>query len=233
MTPSAISPDLGRLLRGADPETNCDRDLRVGLGRGDEIGQAGRQVLALAGRADGRDDVDEAPGDGADAGAALGRRGRGEQRHQCQSGGGEGVPYVLGLAQRQVGHDRPGGAGGGGAARELDGAAVGQNHVRVGHQDHRHAIRHRGADLQSRIHRRPLSQGGGRSGVNRRSISERIGERDPQLDQVGTGIDVSSGDRQRRLPIGKASHHVGHQRSPALVPRRLKRRPDPLYPSSS
>ena len=41
------------------------------------------------------------------------RRGRRrDQRHHRQPGVGEGVADVLGLAQRQVGDDRPGGAGG-------------------------------------------------------------------------------------------------------------------------
>ena len=38
ITPSAISPDLGGLLRRADPEADRDRDLRLGLGRGDQLG---------------------------------------------------------------------------------------------------------------------------------------------------------------------------------------------------
>ena len=113
ITPSATSPDLGRLLRGADPEADRDRDLRLRLGRGDQLGQLRRQLVPLAGGADGGDDVDEARARRRRCAARRsGERGRGDQRHQRQARRRRARrAIVLGLLERQVGDDRAGGPG--------------------------------------------------------------------------------------------------------------------------
>ena len=106
ITPSAISPDLRGLLGGADPEADRDRDLGLGLGRGDQVGQLGGQLARSPVVPDGRDDVDEAAGDGADprrgarpgvVGATSGTRAR--------PGGGEGLADLL-APRRAAGRGR-------------------------------------------------------------------------------------------------------------------------------
>src|ERR1041384_5532435 len=72
--------DFGRLSGGADPETDRNRDLRLILGRGHQIGELHRNRVPLAGRTDRRDEVDEPARDGADLSATLRRRGWGDQR---------------------------------------------------------------------------------------------------------------------------------------------------------
>ena len=88
------------------PKPTATGIARVALGRGDQLARAPRELVALAGRADRRDDVDEAAGDVADPRAALGRRGRRDQRHRSPGPLGERLADVLGLAERQVGDDR-------------------------------------------------------------------------------------------------------------------------------
>ena len=49
--------------------------------------------------------------------------------------------------------------------------------------------------------------------------------------EVGAGFHVSVGDGDGGLKVGKAAHHVGHQRGPPLLTRDLERIPDPLGPA--
>ena len=184
---------------------------------GDQIGQLRRQLAALAGGADGGDDVDEPAGDVADLLAApLGRRRR-DQRHHRDPGRGEGLADPLVLAQRQVGDDHARGAGGAASLRELDRAAVREHHVHVDHQHHRDLVADRLADLQRGPQRRPLGQRLGGGGVDRGTVGERVGERHAELDQVGARVDVGARDRQPRIAVGEPGHHVRHQRRAAFV----------------
>ena len=148
---------------------------------------------ALAGRADGRDDVDEAAGDGADPAAALGRGRRRDQRHQRQPGRGEGVADVLGLAERQVGDDRPGGAGGDAPARRTPRPrrARGPCSRRPSAPPGPGRRPPRRPPARSRSVA-PASSAARRRGVDRRPVGERVGERDPELDQIGARIRVGA-----------------------------------------
>ena len=210
------------LRGGADPEADGHRHLRLGLGRGDEIGELRGQLVALTGGPDGRDDVDEAAGDGADPAQAPGRGRRRDQRHQRQPGGGEGLADLLPLAERQVGDDRPGGPGLDRAGGECLGAAVGEDHVGVDHQDDgqplgdRRADLERGSDVGAALERRR------RRRMDGRPVGERVREGNAELDQVGTGVGIGVGHGERCLAIGVAAHHVWHQRRPALVLGRLE-----------
>ena len=130
ITPSAIRPTSRGLRRGADPEADRDRHLRLGLGRGDQVGQL-RRAARRAHRSSRRSRRRRrSRGRRRRSGPAPGRRRRRDQRHQRQPGGGEGLADLLALAERQVGDDRPGGPGLDRAGGERLGAAVGEDHVR-------------------------------------------------------------------------------------------------------
>ena len=81
--------DRRRLLRGADAETDRGRHRCVGAHRGDELGEAGGQLVALAGHPGVGDHVDETLGSLADPAAALVRRRRSHQWHQRDAGGAQ------------------------------------------------------------------------------------------------------------------------------------------------
>ena len=112
ITPSAILPTSAACAARADPEADRDRGLpRVGLGRGDQVGQRGRDLGPLAGRPHGGDDVDEAAGHLADLACAARARWSGRRSGTiARPAVGERLADRLVLAQRQVGDDRPRGA---------------------------------------------------------------------------------------------------------------------------
>ena len=233
ITPSAISPTSRRLLGGADPEADRDRDLGIGLGRRDQLGRARRAARPAPrssrpwrrrrrsrGRrrrsAPGARPASSAP----PAAPAPAPRRRTPSRISSASPSGRSGT----IAPAAPGRDRQ--------PRELPGPAVREDHVRVDHQHHRDPLGDRAADLQRRRKRRPRLQRRRRRRVDRRPVGQRIGEGNAELDQVGAGIGVGLGDRQRRLPVGKAGHHVGHQGRPALVLGSVEGRRDPRSPGS-
>jgi hypothetical protein len=219
---------LSRLLGGADPESDRDRHLGLGLGRGDQVGEILGQRIPLPGGPHRRDDVDEAAGDGADPAQAPRRRRRRDQRHQGQPGRTERLADLLPLAQRQVWDDRPGGARLDGASREGLGAAVREDHVGVDHEDDGEPVRDGLADLQGRFDVGPALEGGGRGGVDRRPVRQRVRKGDAELDQIGTGVGIGGGDGKRGVVVREATHHVGHQCRAAFVLRSLESATDPL-----
>ena len=158
ITPSAIRPTCAACSGVPIPKPTATGTSALGLGRGDQLGRApSGSSLALAGRADGRDDVDEAAGDAQISPPPLGRGRRRHQRHQGQPGRGERLADLLRLVERQVGDDRARGA-----RRRPRSAANprrrrGRDHVRVDHQHDRHPLGDRRADLQRRLERRSAS----------------------------------------------------------------------------
>ena len=219
ITPSAISPTSAACSGVPMPKPTATGTSASALAARDQLGELRRELVALPGRADRGDDVDEALGGGADAGAALGRGGRRDQRNERQAGCGERLAHLLGLLQRQVGDDRPRGARGRAPRGELLGPALGQDHVGVDHQDDRNPVGDRLADLKRRLERRPGLE---RRASRRRGSSahRQAGRRTaPQARSGRRRVGVGLGHRQRRFAIGKASHHVGHQRRPAFAAR--------------
>ena len=109
ITPSApASAASASLLGRADPETERNGHLGRGLRPGDDLGEARLERVALAGRADNGDRVEEA--------TRAARRSR-----PCRSGGVVGATsgtsarpwasqareHLIALAERQVGDDQP------------------------------------------------------------------------------------------------------------------------------
>ena len=184
MTPSAIRPTSAACAAVPMPKPTATGISESALVAATSSASAARDLGPLAGRPHGRDHVDETAGDSADPGAALGRRRRRHQRHQRQPRRGKVLAHVLGLPERQIRDDRPGGTGGDRKPRELRRPAMGEHHVRVGHQHHRNPVGNRPTDLQRRRQGRPRLQRRRRGRVNRRPIRQRIGERHPQLDQI-------------------------------------------------
>ena len=117
ITPSAIRPTSAACAGVPIPKPTATGTSDSALVAATRSASSVGQLVALAGGPHGRDDVDEAAGDGADPAQALGRGRRRDQRHQRQPGGGERLADLLRLAERQVGDDRPGGPGRDRAAR--------------------------------------------------------------------------------------------------------------------
>ena len=185
ITPSATSPTRAACSGVPIPKPTATGTSASALVAGDELGERGRELRPLAGRADGRDDVDEAAGGGADPRPALGRGRRRQQRHQRQPGRVEGGADVLGLVERQVGDDRPGGPGGPRQPANSAAPPWASTMFDVDHQHDRDPVGDRAADLERAWQRRPAGQRRRRRGVDRRPVGERVGERHPELDQVG------------------------------------------------
>ncbi len=92
----------------------------------------------------------------------------------------------LGLLQRQVGNDATGDAG----SDETTGEAavtVVVDDVVVGHRGDRDADVEVGGGVEDRRWRRPGVEGDLRRLLDHRAVDHRVGERDADLDGVGTG----------------------------------------------
>ena len=180
ITPSAILPDLG----GLRPACRSRSRPRPGTGapalhRRDQLGQLGRQLVALAGRADGRRRRRRSRvAIAADLGAALGRRRRRDQRHQRQAGVAQNASRISSSSSSgRSGTIAPAAPA---AARRSANAlgAAREHHVRVDHQHHRDPVarplRRSRATCRSVA---PPRERRGRGGVDHRAVGERVGER--------------------------------------------------------
>ncbi len=61
----------------------------------------------------------------------------------------------------------------------------------------------------------PDSSAADAGGVDHRTVGERVGERHPELDQVGARLHVGEADALRGREVRETAHHVGHQRGAA------------------
>ena len=169
-----------------------------------------RQRVALAGGPRERHGVDEPARLRADGGDPL-RRGRGRhERHQRQTLGVARRPQLARLVEGQVGNDQPGGARGGRPQRE--GLRTGGQHdVGVDHQDDRHPRREPLAHAEHPVRSGARGQRGRARGMDHRPVGERIGERDPELEQIGPGVGRGEPGGDRFLEARKATHQVRHE----------------------
>ena len=190
-------------VAGTTGERRSAQDGGVGvLGRG-----------ALARRPGHRDRVEEAAGALADRREALVGRGRRHERDEGDAARVAGAEHRVRLLEREVGHDQPARA----RARERIDEPVGgprEHEVRVGHEDDREALRQPAGQLEHRVDGRARLERGGAGGVDDGAVGERVGERHPELDEVGAAVGVGLADAQRRLEVGKPAHEVRHQGRP-------------------
>ena len=250
ITPSAISPDLGRLRGGADPEADRDRDLGVRLGRGDQLGQRGGQLGPLAGRPDGRDDVDEA------ARATAQIRPRRSAGVVGATSGTSASPAAANAVARSSSASPSGRSGTiapaapAAAARrgELLGAAVREDHVRVDHQHHRNPLGDRAADLERGRERRPAPpappsprressarrRADPRTGPRARSGRRRRPRRRRRPPARSRGRDTRPSCRASAPPglRSRAAANAGDRSSPSARGRRVIREPPRCCSSS-
>jgi hypothetical protein len=66
--------------------------------------------------------------------------------------------------------------------------APGEDHVVVQQEDHGHAPRKTGGEIQTVVEVGPVLQGEGRRVLDSRPVRERVGEGNPYLQNVGSGL---------------------------------------------
>ena len=156
--------------------------------------------------------------------------GRGDQRHEGEPGRGERLAHGARLLQRQVGDDRPAGAGVGERARELDrhrGRAPCSRNTSATtatRSDTRRRCAARRRDRRRRRgrgSRRRGSRGRRRAGP-RRARRARRGRRRRRAYAAATAVAVAV--------VGKAAHQIGHQGGAALRAGGFEAGGDPRFP---
>ena len=232
ITPSATAPTSAACSGVPMPKPDRDRHRRVGLGRRDQVGERRRQLVALAGGPGVGDQVDEALGLGADPRPALGRAssarpaGSARARRRAAPRRPRRPPRAAGRGRSRRRRRRRR------ARRANRSGPAGEDHVRVGHRHHRHPRRRsarRSASTESSV--APASSARVAGGVDHRAVGERVGVRDPELDQVGAGVGVGVGDRGRGPASGKPPIMYGISAARPSVLRGGERGGDAAQPS--
>src|SRR5215207_9596118 len=100
----------------------------------------------------------------------------------------------------------------------------GEHDVVVDEEHHRYPAGEPGGEPETIVHVCPVFERRGGSVLDRRTVRQRVGERDPDLDDVRPGRNVSLSLLLRPVESRVAGRQVRHQRDP-VVP---KRRPEPL-----
>ena len=170
-----------------------------------------------------RDRVEKAPGARADARQALIRSGGSDQGDQRQPALIADTEQLEPFLYRQVRNDQP--AGGGLQERVGEALAPPREHqVRVAHHDDGDSLGDLPSHREHMVERGsgPQCRGAGR--LNHRTVRQRIGERHPQLHEVGPRLGVRASDGPRGVEVGKSPHQIRHQRRAAPLGARGRER---------
>ena len=194
ITPSAISPTCGGLLRRPDAEADRDRHGRRRRAPASTTSpSSGGSSRALAGHARSPTRRRRSPRAGLPIrSTVVRRRGRRDQRHERDPGLVARGAQLRRLVGRHVGHDQARRRRARRARPATASKPARAERVRVAHQHHRRRARASGAATSSSTRSKvaPASQRPLARGLDRRAVRERIGEGNAELDQVGARVRV-------------------------------------------
>ena len=203
---------LLRLLGRGDAKADGAGNICVFPHEGDDGGEVGLDLTALARDAERRDDIEEALGLARDHRDAVFRR-------RCDEGdevdavlAARGKKFFLFLI-RHVRQDEPVDANIAAVGQKAL-CAVGKDDIRIRHKNHgdRHAAPQLAHEIENLVGRYAALQGAQVSGLNDGPLRRGVGEGNAELDEVGTVLRGSADGSRGRFKIGVAAGQKGDER---------------------
>jgi len=201
---------FGGLVGSGNAESDRDRDPGVGLDRRDVAGDALGEGGLGSGDAFARDVVDEPFGRGSQFRDAVGRSGRGDQADVAEGSALGELAVEDGFVGREIEEQDPVGPGRGGVLVELR-ESVAVDRIEVGEEHHGslRAFAEAADQVEDLVSRRPGFEGAVGGHLVDDAVGQGVGERQAELDDVGSLVSEGLDDLQRAVEVRIAGGDIG------------------------